>query len=87
MAWADAPPERINQAVKISPYPCDFVTLAEEKKYFGDRISVAPSLTTWWNSVTVPATTQVSTCMSVANSNNLQYKIGAAFLSPSIASV
>ena len=81
MEWADAPPERILEAVRISPYPCDFVTLGQEKNYWDGKITVAPALTSWWNSVT-PGTTPNGSCTSIAIGNGLQYKIGSSFESP-----
>jgi hypothetical protein len=73
--------------VKISPYPCDFVTLAEEKKYHDGRISVAPVIATWWNNIVVPPGTTVWACTSMAISNNFDYKIGSAFANPNLATL
>lgn len=67
--WSDAPPERVSTTVKISPYPCDFVTLEQEKKYYDGRITVAARLKTWWDSIVVPADTQLSACMGIGNSS------------------
>ena len=78
VVWSDAPPERIFDAVRISPYPCDFVTLEQEKNYWDGKITVAPALTSWWNSVT-PGTTPNGACTSIAISGGVGYKVGSSF--------
>ena len=79
--WVDAPPERIMQAGRISPYPCDFVTAEEEKKFFNGTMRVSATLSSWWDSIT-PAPTANGACTSVSIGGSIQYKIGSSFESP-----